>query len=150
MSVFLAIAYRYGWTNSHQYFVACSPDESFALAAAERTWADRVGKYGVSVQEMPEDLSMARPRSVRYFPSAYGEAAPSECARIQAFQTLGQRAYGAVTHKKTLLSVDGRLVALPVEVPEWLRLEAQRAALVHGIAYAPQPNPQPPLKKKEE
>jgi hypothetical protein len=151
MAVYLAVAYRFGWTNSHHYFVASGVDLATVQAAAEHTWEDRSGKYGVVVLEMPQDMTSEAPKRLAYFPSSYGEAAPAENARIEAFKTLGQRAYGAVSHGKTSIQrPDGSLAFIPVDVPSWLRLEAHRAALLHGIVYAPQMNLLPPTKKTDE
>lgn len=151
MAVYLAVAYRYGWTNSHQYFVACGDDLAAVRQAAEHNWEDRDGKYSVVVLQMPPDMAAGAPKRLDYFPSSYGEVAPYENARIEAFKTLGQRTYGAVTHGRTWISgEDGSMAFIPVEVPPWLRVEAHRAALLHGIVYAARMNLLPPTKKTDE
>lgn len=135
MPTYLAIAYRWGWTNSHSYFVSCSSDLQKVLAAAEQAAEDRCGKYGVAVLEMPEDPASTPAKRLAYFPSSYGEAAPHANARHEAYGLLGQRVFNAVQHAKTRRTDEaGNRQFVAVDVPQWLREEAQDVADRTGIS----------------
>ena len=66
-TLYLVIAYRFGWTNGHWYHVYIGTSREVALARAEAEALDRAGKYGVEVLEFDE--SGERPREIDYFPS---------------------------------------------------------------------------------
>ena len=82
---YLVTAYRWGWTNAHQYIVYCGPDADRADELAERECAERGGKYGVIVQEWDGEDG----RADAYYPSSYGELAPYHNYRIDYIETLG-------------------------------------------------------------
>ncbi len=125
---YLAVAYRWGWTNNHQYFVLCSTDLGQVRDAAYETCDDRGGKYGVAVYKMPTTPG-GTPELLEYASSTYGEKAPHENPRLNIFRRLGQTAFFAVKDGKALLPpTDGgtSMDWLPVDVPAWLRSEAAR------------------------
>lgn len=125
---YLAVAYRWGWTNNHQYFVLCSTDLEQVREAAFTECDDRGGKYGVAVYKMPTTPG-GKPEMLQYSGSTYGEAAPYENPRINMFRRLGQTAFFASKEGHALLpKADGtrQLDWVEVEVPAWLHAETAR------------------------
>lgn len=149
MPAYLCVAYRWGWTNAHHYFVACSTDQARVVQAAQLAHRDRRGKYGVAVLEMPDVPGQAPEKRIQYLPSAYGESAPFENQRIEANRMLGQRVFSVVAHNQTIrqdANDPSRKRFVPVSVPGWLREEAEEFARLGGIAplYAASPNSKKP------
>lgn len=79
--VYLAIAYRYGWSNGHWYVVFADTDKDKVLAIAELETHDRAGKYGVQVTCDDE--------IVAYFPSSRGESRPLLNVHVYADRHIG-------------------------------------------------------------
>lgn len=78
MTMYYAMAYRWGKWNGHNYFVSASPDKQVAIDAAEQECLDRGGKYGVLVREQDSTDIVA------YFPSLDDQDAtePHFCDRL--------------------------------------------------------------------
>ena len=82
---FLVIAYRWGWTNSHQYIVGCYEHEDCAVNSAVAEAYSRGGKYGCAVIKVKHDDV----EQVFYAPSVYDEAKQAPNHRIDLFQAVG-------------------------------------------------------------
>lgn len=123
--VYVAVAYRWGHTNTHWYLVAGGTKRSDIVDAARLENYDRGGKYGVAVLRLSAEGSTAMED---YFPSIYGESAPGENPRIAMFQRLGQKVFYAVESGTAALpdSNGSRLTQARVDIPDWLRKEKQR------------------------
>lgn len=106
----LAVAYRFGRTNSHQHLVGCWPELAIAVAFATQEHAESGGKYGVAVYAFrgPEY------KLVHYVPSSYGEKEPRLNRRIYLCDRLGE-------HVHSLLD-DNRKIR-PKELREFLLLQ---------------------------
>ena len=84
---YLAIAYRWGWTNNDQYFVGCWTDRDTAIAFATAESRDRGGKYGVTVYE----FCASEYTAIHHSPSSYGEKHAHWNRRIALFDRFGNR-----------------------------------------------------------
>lgn len=102
---YLVIAFRWGWTNAHQYVVYAGPDESKALALAQAECDDRAGKYGVAVYKANADGTEFK--RVAYFNSVYQEESPHHNWRLDMLKTLGHRMEHFVSGKVLLSNNDG-------------------------------------------
>lgn len=117
---YLAIAYRWGWTNAHQYHVALTQDEARCMELAREECDDRGGKYGVAVLKWSSETEYER---VAYFPSSYGEEAPHNNERIAMFESIGHDVHNVVTTLTRWVASEtpqGGTVPQAVEPPEWL------------------------------
>lgn len=94
----IATAYRWGWTNNHQYIVYAGEDYDRALELAEEENSDRGGKYGVALHSYTEDYS----RLFAYFPSSYGEKMPEHNYRLDYLSTLGHMMEEYINGKVTV------------------------------------------------
>jgi len=127
---YLAIAYRWGDTNGHQYVVSIHSEEDVVLAAAEEECQDRGGKYGVAVFQWTGNIESAK--QVAYFNSLQEEAdAPGPMLnwRKEAFQNLGITTFDAHSTGKAHLpdpQDPGRLIRTEAELPQWLQDEVDR------------------------
>lgn len=108
-SVYIATAYRWGWTNTGAYIVWADTSEAATVNAAQSECYGRGGKYGVEVRKHTEDDS----ESVAYFPSTYGESAPRFNRRIATAEHVGLAVMRAVE--------DG-----DAKVPQWIVEEFRR------------------------
>lgn len=92
---FLAMAYRWGYTNNHHYIIYCGMDEQKAVACAQAECNDRGGKYGCVVWGYKDAGPEQEVRKVAYFRSmAETEAkGPQHNYRLDMFQTLGHAFY---------------------------------------------------------
>lgn len=130
MSVsFLAVAYRWGWTNNHSYFIYCGTDRVKALALARAENADRGGKYACVVWKFDEDGIDSH--SIGYWPSSMepdGQTAPRHNHRIDYFETLGHFLHDMADGKCLLPVEDGSntLTYQPVECPPFARARVER------------------------
>ena len=88
MPTYLVTAYRWGWTNDHQYQVYAGTDKDKAMESAETEVDGRGGKYGCAVYEFIPDGSDYV--MVGYYPSG-DEKAPHYNWRINMFNTLGHK-----------------------------------------------------------
>lgn len=87
---FIVVAYRWGWTNGHQYFVYAGTDKEKAIALAKVETNDRGGKYGCAVYEFADNGIDYQ--QVFYTPSGmeFADAqAPYHNHRIDYFERLG-------------------------------------------------------------
>jgi hypothetical protein len=89
MTNYLVVAYRWGWTNNHQYIVYCGPDETKAIALADNEPEYRGGKYGACVYRFNEDGTDYE--QIYYANSMYDEEKPHHNYRIDMFEKLGHR-----------------------------------------------------------
>lgn len=128
---YLVIAYRWGWTNAHQYHVYAGPDETKARALAVAEADDRGGKYGCAVMKFDADGTDCE--MIEYAPSIYGEEKPSTNHRIDMFKSLGHKMYEYADGRVYLPSAErpGVLESRYMEPPEWVVSEVERA---EGIA----------------
>lgn len=132
MSTFVAVAYRYGDLNAHQYFVYAGADKDEALRLAEEEPNDRGGKYGCAVYQFDgkrDDVGWPEYEMVAYFPSRAQEKEPLKNYRITAAQNIGYAAMNAADG-------DGCWMPDPenpgflkhrkeAEVPDWLRYQVE-------------------------
>lgn len=119
-TAFLVVAYRWGWTNAHHYFVALCENEDLASKRADEEASDRGGKYGVAVYAWTGSDDHER---VYYAPSTYGESQPGTNQRIDMFQSIGHRAHEAATSGSVYLADPQnpqRLQSQVVQIPGWL------------------------------
>lgn len=82
---YVVTAYRWGWTNNHQYIAYAGEDYDRALELAEEEADDRGGKYGVALHAYTEDYA----RLFAYFPSSWGEKLPYHNYRLDYISRLG-------------------------------------------------------------
>lgn len=135
---YLAIAYRYGWTNNGHYFVAGGADPDVVTEAAEEEHAGRGGKYGVLVCEVHTDEVYA------YFPSAWGEKEATFNQRIGLAERLGLDVISAVEDGQTLQPAPedreerGLLTYQAAPIPDWLRQRHDHEKQIYEILYGPQ------------
>lgn len=125
-AAFLVVAYRWGWTNAHQYPVYVGTDRTKAHALAQVETEDRGGKYGCAVYEFNADGTEYE--RTAYFSSIYDEDTPHRNYRIDMFESLGHRFAEFAEGKVMLPDPDnpGRLKDTEVEVPEWVKDEVTR------------------------
>lgn len=118
--LYTVVAYRWGWTNAHHYFVACTADETVARQIAEDECDDRGGKYGVAVYAWADDR---RHTLQRYFASLYGEVEPYRSERHEMFRDIGHAVHEAVTTGWVAkhFSSKGQPAARFAGIPKWLR-----------------------------
>lgn len=109
--VYIATAYRYGWTNNGHYIVCVNPNRCSVLDAAEVEHEASGGKYGVEVVEHTFDLDGPETTTISYFPSSYGEQAPHMNHRIQVARSVGLMVLDAIDRKDQKRSV-----------PAWLQV----------------------------
>jgi hypothetical protein len=121
MTNYLVIAYRWGWTNGHQYIIYCGPDETKAIAMADSETGDRGGKYGGAVYKFNEDGTDYE--RIYYTPSSYGEEKPYHNYRIDMFEKLGHRMHEYAEGKVFLPDPDkeGFLKLFKKRPPQWLK-----------------------------
>ena len=82
---FLVLAYRWGWTNAHQYVVGCYEHEDCAVNSAVAEAYSRGGKYGCAVFKIMHD----EVEQIFYAPSVYGESKQAPNHRIDLFHAVG-------------------------------------------------------------
>ena len=88
MPTYLAIAYRWGWLNGHQYLIYCGEDRTKAEALSRAEQADRGGKYGCAVYEV--SAAGTEQKLIGYFGATmHNEPAPFYNPRIDYFNQLG-------------------------------------------------------------
>lgn len=119
---YVAIAYRWGWTNNSWYLIYAGPDKTKAVALASQECSDRGGKYGCEVIQTGEDGTSEN--FVAYFPSIYGESRCHVNHKIQMFSNIGHRAADAADGLIYVQNEDekvGILRPAPVEPPKWLK-----------------------------
>lgn len=127
-AIYLAVAYRWGETNNHYYYVYAGNDRTKALALAQAEREDRGGKYGVAVWEFtPDGIDYKR---VGYFPSCAedtDESEPRYNHGIDYHQRLGFFLHECAAGKALLPDPNNAtatiktLVYQDVEIPEFMR-----------------------------
>lgn len=91
---YVAIAYRYGWTNTGEwYFLYAGENLDNAVNAAIAENASRGGKYGCAVYEVS---GCDEEKIVHYSPSAWGEEAPRFCAVDELRRQVGYQVMEAM------------------------------------------------------
>ena len=88
MNLFVAIAYRWGYSDNHSYLVVASQDYAKVNDAAIEENLLRGGKYGVTIYEIEDGkpiheqigdtLLNYEPKIVNHFSSCYGEKEPRQ------------------------------------------------------------------------
>lgn len=142
MDIFIATAFRWGWTNAHTYTVHVGLDEAAADDAAEEECESRGGKYGVEVLKFttPDDCER-----VSYYPSTYGEKEPHANYRIDAFERFGNWLGAAIEDDNSTAMLPAtddprRLVPTKVEIPQWIRSQYEHDLEIAKV-LAPPPKP---------
>lgn len=123
-ATYFVIAYRWGCTNLHHYFVYCGQDRTKADALANAECSDRGGKYGVAVYEFDTDGTNYNLAS--YFGAImHQEEKPFHNHRIDFFQSLGHKfadfAQGRETHVE-----DSIVKWKECDPPQWVKDEYER------------------------
>lgn len=135
--MFFVIAYRWGWTNCHQYVVDCSAIQEEMIDVAHRECQDRGGKYGVAVYRV--DSVNASHKLEVYFPSLCDETSPYVNAMIEVQKDIGRSVLDAATcgstHLPSPVPDSTFLVDTPVEVPTWLKDEVNRKTEHYQSVY---------------
>jgi len=91
--MYAVIAYRWGWTNAHNYIVKITDDLETAEAFAIGESQSRGGKYGVTVLDENQT-------QIYHASSAYGEKASFFNDRIALFEKVGAEAVCNFEDKK--------------------------------------------------
>lgn len=137
--MYVAVAYRSGRLEEHNYIVAATTERGDALAAAEEEQKGRGLKYGVEVVEYPAEERVA------YFPSyaeaedAAGPASSSELNAahyigdevLRAFQT-GERTAPSGKKLETPNGPVDTLVHVPADLPAWIAELCRHALDIHS------------------
>jgi len=86
MNTFLVMAYRWGFSNDHQYIVGAWPCVSVAAEHAEQEVANRGGKYCCAVYRIE-----GGDQTLVYYKDPHSETAvkPHPCSRILLREQLG-------------------------------------------------------------
>lgn len=90
---YVAIAYRYGWSNGHWYIVHAGSNMRAIVDAAQAENASRGGKYGVQVVEIDDQ---GNEKEIKYFPSSHNEDHPRLCVRREVWEKIGCRVLEAI------------------------------------------------------
>lgn len=90
--MYIAIAYRYGWTDEDWYIVAWGADMQTVCSRAQEENRSRGGKYGILVT----DLSREDQPDVAYYSSSWGEKRPRFCENSYVWRQVGLMAIHAV------------------------------------------------------
>lgn len=126
---YLVMAYRWGWTNAHQYPVYCGPYREKALSSASEERDDRGGKYGCAVYEF--DGEGKQRTLIAYFPSIMEpeERAPRHNWRLNYFERLGQFAEDYADGRVLIPEPEDAttLKSVDVEPPQLLKDAVARA-----------------------
>lgn len=123
MTIYLAIAYRWGHTNDHWYFLYCGEDESKAAALAENERDGRGGKYGVAVYTVDtngEALSMHA-----YYPSR-DEAEPFMNWKIEMVERLGHLLWDCLEGRMMVPSPEDPRTLVHIDAPELPQVLVER------------------------
>lgn len=116
-NVYIATAYRFGWTNAYSYVVAATTSKAKALSDAEDEQQGRGGKYGVEVKEH----SVKSVKLVAYFPSFSGESEPHMNWREDAALHVGYDVMDAYENGERVAGSDGLLHYRKIRnFPKWL------------------------------
>jgi len=136
-TVYLVVAYRWGWTNNARYFVGAWTDRDTALAFAARECRDRGGKYGVTVYEFHGETETA----IHHCPSSYGETEAHFNVRIELFERFGNVFVPQVDDGPTYRDdFDGD--ALPLStLRKWIDDERRMLDIMHGRGGQTQETP---------
>lgn len=132
-AIYIVVAYRWGETNNHWYFVFAGVDRAraFTLALEERD--GRGGKYGVAVWEFTQDGCDYK--HVGYFPSSAEDAETTEPKYnhgIDYHQRLGFFLHECASGKALLpdpLTAAATIKTLTyqdVEIPDFMREKVDR------------------------
>jgi hypothetical protein len=134
--LYIVMAYRWGWTNSHWHIVRATDDRDTAIAFASHEQMERGGKYGVAVHCLAGEDNQI----VAYFPSVYGEVQPFVNHRIMAAEQVGIAVIAAVEHGTAFVAdADGKCRSVPVRVPAWLKNKVERELpMAKALCKAPQ------------
>ena len=124
---YIAIAYRWGCSNEHQYIVGSldSLEELDRIAVLE--CQNRGGKYGIAIYQIDnsisDNMSNLYHTLVRYHSSLYGEDKPIKDFEIESAKEIGQQIIRAFKGHSIYLSTnenDTKLELTTVVLPEWL------------------------------
>lgn len=114
-TLFTIVAYRWGWTNNHQYTVGVEVELNRAILRARQANDHRGGKYGVAVYgwsapssslDLDGDLIDQQRSLLNYFPSTYQEKEPFDNPRLEMFSSIGHAAHETATSGLMCVSTD--------------------------------------------
>lgn len=136
MNSYLTVAYRWGSTNSHTYFVYCGHDRTKAIALARAEVSYRGGKYACAVLGFDEDGVEHTLHA--YFKSSVDRedaVGPVHNHRKDYFEHLGIFLHDMADGKCLLPKEDGSnsLTYQLVECPEYAREKVMRERKVLAI-----------------
>jgi hypothetical protein len=122
--IYLAVAYRWGETNNHWYFIYAGIDRIKALAAARNEVSFRGGKYGTCVWEFTVD-GLDYKRCAYYPSSAEPEDAadPTHNHMNDYFHSLGIFLHEAAQGRALLPSAERRMTYQEVTIPDYQRMK---------------------------
>ena len=132
--VYLVVAYRWGETNNHSYFVYAGMDHKQALELAELECQDRGGKYGVAAWEFTQDGRDYK--LAGYFPSSAEDADTPEPRynhgidyniRLGAFLNECASGRALLPDPSSAAATTGRMLTYQeVEIPDYMREKVDR------------------------
>jgi hypothetical protein len=136
---YFTVAYRWGYTNEHSYFVYVGTDQVKAVTLAENEAQDRGGKYGCAVYEFDEngiDYQL-----IFYSPSMSEDQTdrePKHNFRLDYLTMMGLFFDGACDGAVYLPGEAGKGAKHTlVDVPEVLKAERDRQLeQLHSLMYA--------------
>lgn len=136
MNTYLAVAYRWGTTNNHSYFVYCGADRTKAIALAREEVSYRGGKYACAVWGFDQDGIEST--SLAYFKSSMDPedaVGPVHNHRKDYFERLGIFLHDMADGKCLLPKEEGSnsLTYQSVECPEYARAKVMRDRRVLAI-----------------
>lgn len=124
-AIYLVVAYRWGESNNHQYFVYCGEDETKAVAMATAEVGDRGGKYDCAVYLTQEYGTAFKLHG--YIAARDDATKPTHNWRLDMFETLGHICDRYADGQVSVLAADGKhLTHETVEPEPRLLSEVQR------------------------
>jgi hypothetical protein len=126
VSMYLVIAFRWGYTNNSWYIVYGGPDRTKACAMATMEANHSGGKYGCVAYEFNADGTEYK--AIHYESSSYGETEPQHNERIEYFERLGHFTHDYASGKVLLPDPfnPGRMKYTDVEAPQVVKDEVER------------------------
>lgn len=131
-SSYVAMAYRWGDLNNHEWYVlGVSADLSSLKTLCDEYNQDRGGKYGCAIHKIDGTSRSDLLEIAYYVPSLRGEEKPSLNARTEAARTIGLAVLEAMEFGTTHLPDEDTpktniLKSTKVTLPKWLKNEARR------------------------
>ncbi len=117
MKAYIVTAYRWGYTNAHQYIVGVYNNSERAIKMADEEAEGRGGKYGCEV----EDFEGEKRESIYYTPSIYGEEKASHNYRIDMFEKLGHLLYERADGRARYVTNDNFVKWKKIKPAKWIK-----------------------------